>query len=39
MARIGARTVHKIDKNKITRIFGLFLLVIAIKFLSEYFKL
>ena len=39
MARIGARTVHRIDKNKITRIFGLFLLVIAIKFLSEYFKL
>jgi uncharacterized membrane protein YfcA len=39
MARIGAKTVHRIDKNKITRIFGLFLLVIAIKFLSEYFKL
>ena len=39
MARIGARTVHRIDKNKITRIFGLFLLIIAIKFLSEYFKL
>ena len=39
MARIGARTVHRIDKNKITRIFGLFLLVIALKFLSEYFKL
>ena len=39
MARIGARTVHRIDKNKITRIFGLFLLVIAIKFLSEYFNL
>ena len=39
MARIGARTVHRIDKNKITKIFGLFLLIIAIKFLSEYFKL
>ena len=39
MARIGARTVHRIDKKKITRIFGLFLLFIAIKFLSEYFKL
>ena len=39
MARIGARTVHKIDKNKITRFFGVFLMIIAVKFLSEYFKL
>ncbi len=39
MARIGARTVHKIDKNKITKIFGFFLLLIAVKFLLEYLKL
>ena len=39
MARIGARTVHKIDKNKISKIFGVFLLVIAVKFMIEYFKL
>ena len=39
MARIGAKTVHKIDKNKISKIFGVFLLVIASKFLYEYFKL
>jgi uncharacterized membrane protein YfcA len=39
MARIGARTVHKIDKNKITKIFGIFLLLISIKFLLEYFKI
>ena len=39
MARIGARTVHSIDKNKITKIFGIFLLMIAVKFLFEYFKL
>jgi uncharacterized membrane protein YfcA len=39
MARIGAKTVHKIDKNKISKIFGVFLLVIAVKFLYEYFKL
>tara|TARA_Y100000816_G_scaffold266646_1_gene227362 strand:+ start:244 stop:1029 length:786 start_codon:yes stop_codon:yes gene_type:complete len=39
MARIGARTVHSIDKNKITKIFGIFLLIIAVKFLFEYFKL
>ena len=39
MARIGARTVHKIDKNKISKLFGLFLLIVAIKFLFEYMKL
>ena len=39
MARIGARTVHKIDKNKISKIFGVFLLVIAVKFMIEYFKI
>ena len=32
MARIGARTVHKIDKNKISKFFGIFLLLIAVKF-------
>ena len=39
MARIGARTVHKIDKNKISKFFGIFLLIIATKFLLEYLKL
>ena len=39
MARLGARTVHKIDKNKISKIFGLFLLLVSIKFLFEYMKL
>ena len=39
MARIGARTVHQIDKKKITKFFGLFLLVIGINFLLEYMKL
>jgi uncharacterized membrane protein YfcA len=39
MARIGARTVHKIDKKKISKFLGLFLMVIAIKFLLEYLKL
>ena len=39
MARIGARTVHKIDKKKISKYFGIFLLVIAAKFLYEYLKL
>ncbi len=39
MARLGARTVHKIDKKKISKIFGLFLLMVAAKFLLEYMKL
>jgi len=39
MARLGARTVHKIDKKKISKIFGLFLLLVAAKFLFEYLKL
>mgnify|MGYP001180435691 CR=1 FL=1 len=39
MARIGAKTVHTIDKNKISKIFGIFLLIISIKFLFEFFKL
>ena len=39
MAKIGARTVHKINKDKISKYFGFFLLIIACKFLYEYFKL
>jgi len=39
MARIGAKTVHKIDKNKISKFFGIFLLVIGLKFLLEYVSL
>jgi uncharacterized protein len=39
MARIGARTVHKIDKNKISKFFGIFLLIIAAKFFYEYLKI
>jgi uncharacterized protein len=39
MARIGAKTVHKIDKNKISKYLGVFLLLIAAKFFYEYLKL
>jgi uncharacterized protein len=39
MARIGARTVHKINKNKISKFFGIFLFLIALKFFLEYLKL
>ena len=33
MARIGAKTVHKIDRQKISKYFGFFLLAVGIKFL------
>ncbi len=39
MARIGARTVHKIDKQRISKYFGFFLIIVGSKFLYEYFKL
>lgn len=39
MARIGARVVHKINKERISKYFGFFLLVIGSKFLFEYLKL
>jgi uncharacterized membrane protein YfcA len=39
MARIGARTVHKINKNKISKYFGIFLLLVASNLLYEYFKI
>ena len=39
MARIGAKASHKIDRAKMTRYFGLFLLLIGTRFLYEYFKL
>tara|TARA_B100000902_G_scaffold375929_1_gene406401 strand:+ start:59 stop:844 length:786 start_codon:yes stop_codon:yes gene_type:complete len=39
MARLGAKTVHKIDKKKITKFFGIFLLIIACRFLLEYLKI
>ena len=39
MARLGAKTVHKIDKNKISKFFGVFLLIVSVKFLYEYTKL
>ena len=39
MAKVGASTVHKIDKNKISKLFGIFLLIFASKFLYDYFQL
>ena len=39
MARLGAKASHKINKMKMTKYFGLFLIVIGTRFLYEYFKL
>ena len=39
MARIGASTIHKIDKNKISVYFGIFLIIVASNFLYEYIKI
>ncbi|MDC1279780.1 sulfite exporter TauE/SafE family protein [Pelagibacteraceae bacterium] len=38
MARVGAKTIHKINKNKISKFFGFFLLILSLKFLYEYFN-
>ena len=39
MARLGAKASHRVDKMRMTRYFGLFLIVIGTRFLYEYFKL
>jgi uncharacterized protein len=39
MASLGAKTVHKINKNKISKYFGFFLLLVASKLLYEYLRL
>ena len=39
MAKIGAKTAHKIDKNKISKFVGVCLLVIAVKIVYEYLKI
>ena len=39
MARIGARTAHSINKNRISKYFGIFLIIVASKFLYEYLKM
>ena len=39
MARIGANTVHQIDKNKVTKLFGIFLFVVGSIFFYRYFQI
>ena len=38
MARIGAKLLHKIDRNKINKLFGTFLVIAATKLLYDYFQ-
>ena len=39
MARIGARTTHKLDKSKLQRMFGIFLYIIGTIFLYRYLSI
>ena len=39
MARLGAKASHRINKKKMTKYFGLFLVVIGTRFFYEYYKL
>ena len=39
MARLGAKASHRINKKKMTKYFGIFLVIIGTKFLYEYFKI
>ena len=36
MAKFGARTVHNIDKKLITKLFGLFNLLVSTRLIFEY---
>ena len=38
MAKIGAKTVHKVNKQIIGKLFGLFLLIVAIRLFFEYYS-
>ena len=39
MARLGAKKSHQINKRKLTKYFGLFLIVVGTRFLYEYFRI
>ncbi len=39
MAKVGASTVHKMKREIIAKLFGLFLIIIASRFLYDYFNL
>ena len=39
MARLGAKAVYKIDKKLLSKIFGIFLLIVSIRSFIEYFNI
>ena len=39
MARLGAKTSHRLDKKKLTKYFGIFLIFVGSRFLFEYIRL
>ena len=39
MARVGARAVYKIDKNILSKIFGIFLIIVSIRSFFEYLSI
>ena len=39
MARVGANKIHKINKNYVTKLFGLFLFIVGSIFLYRYFQI
>ena len=38
MAKIGARTVHKVNKNLLGKLFGIYLFIVACRLFFEYLK-
>ena len=38
MAKIGAETVHKVDKRLIGKLFGIYLFIVACRLFYEYFS-
>tara|TARA_B100001027_G_scaffold100385_1_gene68943 strand:- start:216 stop:530 length:315 start_codon:yes stop_codon:yes gene_type:complete len=39
MARVGAKAVYKIDKNILSKIFGTFLIIVAVRSFFEYLSI
>ena len=39
MARVGAKTVYKIDKNILSKIFGIFLIIVSVRSFFEYLSI
>jgi len=38
MAKIGAKTVHKVNKNLIGKLFGIFLFLVSVRLFFEYYS-